>query len=266
MADLTQKQMDAIEARYKDDCHERQVHRPKAWQHLVEQNALAIAEFKRRKKGLVPSAVDLWTELSKFNQRQTSGVTGPLIRKALRSFLEKEQNYLCCYCQRPLVNIAHAKPIEHILPRADFVQYTFHFWNLAVACFDCNQIKSDTVWADAKKMGQETYPQPGAFTEMYHPRFHTFAEHVHFIRVQTNEHLISLYRGISDQGRHLCLNLLKELSAREIVLNSNPRLKRAQDVINDHVAAHEGDLPPALKAFSDALSKSTKALIDSGHR
>ncbi|UBM27377.1 hypothetical protein K8374_10655 [Pseudomonas sp. p1(2021b)] len=263
MADWTQKQMDAVEARYKDDCHERAIHRPQAWKHLLEQKERAIAEFERRRKGLAPSTTDLWTELSKFKQRQTSGVTGPLIRKALRSFLEKEQNHLCCYCQRPLVNIAHAKPIEHILPRVDFVQYSFHFWNLAVACFDCNQIKSDAVWADEKKQGQAAYPQPGAFTEMYHPRFHTFAEHVRFIRVQTNEHLISLYVGISEQGRHLCLNLLKELSAREIVLNSNPRLKQAQDVINGHVAAQEGDLPPALKAFSDALSTSTKALIDS---
>jgi uncharacterized protein (TIGR02646 family) len=181
----------------------------------------------------------------------------------LRAFLEKEQNSLCCYCQRPLVNIAHAKPIEHILPRVDFVQYTFHFWNLAVACFDCNQIKSDANWANTAKHDLEHYPGPAEFTEMYHPRFHTFVEHVRFIRVQTNEHIISLYVGITDQGRHLCLKLLKDLSAREIVLNSNPELKTALEVINAHAARNEGDLPPALAVFHEALARSTSQLIKS---
>lgn len=261
MAELTLQAMTEVDARYAKECHEYDTHCEKSLAHFLAQDALAIEEFDRRQRGEPPCKTDLWTELSKFQSDKKSGVTGPNIRKALRRFLEKEQNGMCCYCHRPLINIAHAKPIEHILPRKDFIQYTFKFWNLAVACFDCNQIKRDDVWANNAKLNLLPYPGPGEFTEMYHPRFHTFGEHVRFIRVQTNELLISIYIGNTIQGKHLCLNLLKELSAREIVLNSNPGLKAALDVINAATAEREGDLPPELKVYLEALYKSTSQLI-----
>lgn len=266
MAELTQDAMASVLARYKNECHERKAHRENTLLHVAAQNARAIDEFKRRQRRLPDSNTDLWAELTRYEKDKKSGVTGPLIRKALRAFLEKEQNSLCCYCQRPLVNIAHAKPIEHILPRVDFVQYTFHFWNLAVACFDCNQIKLDDVWVNDDKRDLETYPAPATFTEMYHPRFHTFAEHVRFIRVQTNEQIISIYVGITVQGQQLCLKLLKDLSAREIVLNSNPELKAALEVINIHASTNEDSLPPELEVFHKALAESTLQLIKTGTR
>ncbi len=256
--------MTEIFARYEKACHECDTHCEDSFKHFSLQDARAIEEFVRRQQGLPHCKTDLWTELSKFNSDQKSGVTGPNIRKALRKFLEKEQNGMCCYCHRPLVNIAHAKPIEHILPRVDFVPYTFHFWNLAVACFDCNQIKRGDVWADDAKRGLIPYPGPGEFAEMYHPRFHTFGEHVRFIRVQTNELLISIYIGNTVQGRHLCLNHLQALSAREIVLNSNPQLRMALEVINADVAEQEGSLPPELEAYLEALNKSTSQLYALG--
>ncbi|ELP96933.1 HNH endonuclease [Pseudomonas syringae] len=263
MANLSSAAMAAALARYEDACHERKTHRKNTLAHLETLNLQAVDEFKRRQMGIPASDIDLWSDLAKHRKDFKSGVTGPLIRKALRAFLESEQNSLCCYCQRPLVNIAHAKPIEHILPRANFIQYTFHFWNLAVACFDCNQIKLDNIWASAEKLDLEHYPSQDTFTEMYHPRFHVFSEHVRFIRVQTNEHIISIYLGITDQGRSLCLKLLKELSAREIVLNSNLEFKEAMDVINTHIATKDGVLAPELVAFNNALARSTSQLIKS---
>ena len=264
VAELTLEAMAAVLARYENGCHEREVHRKNTLAYLVSLNKKAVKEFKQRQRGLAPSKTDLWKQLIKYKAKNTSGVTGPLVHKALRMFLEKEQGGLCCYCRRPLVNIAHAKPIEHILPRVDFVQYTFHFWNLAVACFDCNQIKTDHNWAHVSKHGVEPYPSPASFAEMYHPRFHPYAEHVRFVRIQTNDHMISIYIGTTDQGRHLCLNLLKKLSAREIMVNSNPELRDSLNVINAHAAANEGDMPPALEAFYDALGKSTSRLVNDG--
>lgn len=266
MAELTPDAMASVLARYENECHERKAHRENTLLHLAAQNAQAIDEFKRRQRGLPDSKIDLWADFSKYEKDKKSGVTGPLIRKAMRTFLEKEQNFLCCYCQRPLINIAHAKPIEHILPRVDFVQYTFHFWNLAIACFDCNQIKLDDVWVNDDKRDLEIYPAPATFTEMYHPRFHRFAEHVRFIRVQTNEQIISIYVGITVQGQQLCLKLLRDLSAREIVLNSNPELKAALEVINVHASRNDGSLPPELEAFHKSLAASTSQLIKNGIR
>jgi uncharacterized protein (TIGR02646 family) len=264
MAEFTLEKMAEVRARYEGECHEREIHRQKTLEYLEKQNTLAIAEFERRKSGKPASKKDLWTQLTGYRKNLKSGVTGPLIRKALRAFLVTEQNGLCCYCQRPLLNIAHAKPIEHILPRVDFVQYTFQFWNLAIACFDCNQIKLDKNWANVDKKALDTYPGFAEFTEMYHPRFHPFSKHVRFIRVQTNELLISIYIGNTVQGRHLCLNHLQELSAREIVLNSNPQLRMALEVINTEVAETEGNLPPELKAYLEALNKSTSQLYALG--
>ncbi|MDO8421655.1 MAG: hypothetical protein Q7S99_05795 [Parvibaculum sp.] len=76
--------------------------------------------------------------------------------------------------------------------------------------------------------------------------------------------MISIYIGTTDQGRHLCLNLLKKLSAREIMVNSNPQLRDALNVISEHAAANEGDMPPALEAFYESLGKSMTRQINDG--
>lgn len=99
----------------------------------------------------------------------------------------------CCYCRRWLFNSGYSKPIEHILPRESYEQYSFHFWNLSVACVDCNSLKTDNDWASPTKQGLEAYPAPNSFTEMFHPRFHRFDDHVRFIRVQTNDHSVTLW-------------------------------------------------------------------------
>lgn len=260
---LDEQSMTQILVRYRQACHQRKRYLEETCEHLTKREAMALKEFRRRQKDPTRAHNDLWTAWSNYRKKQTSGVTGRLVKQALRDFLEELQNGMCCYCQRPLVNIAHAKPIEHVLPRVDFIQYTFHFWNLAVACHDCNQLKREAVWANEDKRNVELYPRPAEFTEMYHPRFHRFADHVRFIRVQTNEHIISIYIGITAQGRHLCLNLLKKLAAREIVLNSNPELRQALEVINAHATARQDALPSALEAFQLALADSTSALIES---
>jgi hypothetical protein len=76
-----------------------------------------------------------WTELSTLNESKTSGVTGPLIKNAFRRFVLDLQGNRCCYCRRWLLNIAHAKPIEHILPRHSYPQFSVNFWNFGRLLF-----------------------------------------------------------------------------------------------------------------------------------
>ncbi|WP_349975397.1 hypothetical protein [Pseudomonas sp. WHRI 8519] len=257
----SQAEIEAFEARYSDECHGMKTHKPGTLRLLKEFSARAATEFNSRQAGNLESPNDLWVELYEHNKNKQSGVTGRLLRKYLRDFLEAEQGRKCCYCQRPLVNISHAKPIEHILPRQPFVQHSFHLWNLAVACFDCNHAKSNECWVDPALAAVAAYPKPQDFVDSYHPRFHVYDEHVKFVRVQTNTVNISLYIGLTLQGKNLCKSLLKNVSAKDILLSSNLLLKQSIQKLHDHMPSLDGRAATAVDEFNEALAGMTLKLI-----
>ncbi|MEA5670785.1 HNH endonuclease domain-containing protein [Pseudomonas sp. MH2] len=258
------ERMRAVEERYSSACHSVVKHRRGTLALIKDYEEQVLQEFDSRQQGNAPSGVDHWTLFYHHDRHKTAGVTGVLARQYLRKFLEGEQGHLCCYCQRPLFNIANAKPIEHILPRSAFVQYSFHFWNLAVACVDCNLLKSDDVWLDSMDPILRHYPHPDSFTGMYHPRFHVFGDHVKFFRIQTNELIISLYVGITAQGRALCNRLLRQVAAKEIVTYSNPVLKDSLRTINNTTDELGQEALTAIDAFQAALTQKTLELIRVG--
>lgn len=252
----------AVEEKYRDRCHGVQKHKAGTVKLLKEFGDLAKDEFDSRQAGNPNNPDDLWVKLYKHNEDKKSGVTGKLLRKHLRDFLEEQQGYLCCYCRRPLVNISNAKPIEHVLPRQPFVQHTFHLWNLAIACFDCNHAKSNKYWISPALVTVEEYPKPEDFTNSYHPRFHTYDEHVRFVRVQTNTVNISLYIGQTVQGKSLCKHLLKAVSAKDILLSSNLVLKESIEKLYEHMPSLDGEAAVAVEAFNKSLADITLKLID----
>jgi uncharacterized protein (TIGR02646 family) len=252
----------AIEEKYRERCHGVQKHKAGTFNLFKRFSELARIEFGSRQAGNPANSDDLWAKLYKYNEAKKSGVTGKLLRQHLREFLEEQQGYLCCYCRRPLVNISNAKPIEHVLPRQPFVQHTFHFWNLAIACFDCNHAKSNKFWVNPVLVSVEDYPNPEDFSDWYHPRFHTYDEHVRFVRIQTNTVNISLYIGQTVQGKSLCKNLLKTISAKDILLSSNLALKESVDKLHDHTPSLDGEAALAVEAFNKSLADMTLKLID----
>lgn len=200
---------------------------------------------KSRKTG------DVWPELSAYRRSEKSGVTGPLIKKAFRSFALALQGNRCCYCFQMLPNIAHAKPIEHILPRNSYPQFSVHFWNLAVACFDCNQLKLKSNWGNFAVPWLE-YPVATAFTEFYHPRFHRYGEHVRYDCNESNDACNVTYTGHTPQGKHLCSEMLYIVAARKNLNGNNPLLAEAIESIQQFEELH--DLP-ALEAFRKSLTR-----------
>jgi len=73
---------------------------------------------------------DVWPALETMADAAASGViTGASIKSAFRRRMLKVQGGRCCYCRRWLVNTAYAKPIEHILPRHNYPQFSAEFWN-----------------------------------------------------------------------------------------------------------------------------------------
>jgi len=159
------------------------------------------------------------------------------------------------------VNNAHAKPIEHILPRFQYPQFSLHFWNLAVACVDCNGTKLKEVWgsisADAK-----VYPPPAAFSDMYHPRFHAYKEHIKHVCIENDGCVVSIYKGITEQGRHLCLALLDKVAAKRILIESNDELQGAMS----EIATYQGKVgqieASQLAELAELINNSVLTLLN----
>ncbi|NHX01564.1 HNH endonuclease [Pseudomonas koreensis] len=260
---IDQAEMGSCLTRYKANCHKVIKQRRRTYLILAAFERDTIDRFERLNKGEILPKLDLWSNLS--NLKPKKGTTyrpkGSDIKTAFRKFIAKEHGNFCCYCQRWLLNNGNAKPIEHVLPRESFQQYSFHFWNLAVACVDCNSLKKAKVWCDDSKRGLKTYPGPSTFTEMFHPRFHRFKDHVRFIRVQTNDHSITLYQGITRQGKKLCEDLLKDIAAKEILVNGNSNLKDSLEIINQFETEDGSELGTAMSKLQEALSKSAMKVL-----
>ncbi|MCW2293166.1 hypothetical protein M2262_003216 [Pseudomonas sp. BIGb0408] len=164
-----------------------------------------------------------WSALTNYQSKSTT-MSGVNIKKSFRDFLLARQGQRCCYCQRWLVNIAHACPIEHVLPHSRYPQFVVHFFNFGIACFDCNSSKTDACWG-AFSFSSTKYPSPDEVKDFYHPRYHKYAEHVNFIRMETNGFSIVSYTGMTDQGRHLCESLLHKVAAKETLTSCIPSIQ-----------------------------------------
>ena len=207
-------------------------------------------------------AVDVWPSLNTLADVTSRGtVNGASIKSAFRHRLLKAQGGRCCYCRRWLVNTAYAKPIEHILPRRHYPQFSIEFWNLAVACSDCNGFKTDDVWGSIP-ITQHLYPKAQEFTDAFHPRFHRYDDHVRYLRLETNVSSVVLFTGLTRQGRHLCSLLLHRIAAKETLVENNPALAPAMKQIRSFEAKAEGMRLERFEAFCEALDQNVMRLIE----
>ena len=271
---------------YKVLCHAEERFHKVVMFNLLRFHATALQRFDRRQAGEALEDCNLWNEFSNPKSKKkpktvataATGEPAPTVKAkrkrgkakpvisdikgAFRSYIETAQRNRCCYCRRWLCNSGYSKPIEHILPRKTYEQYSFHFWNLSVACVDCNSLKKEADWATPDKHGFKAYPLPSNFTEMFHPRFHRFDEHVRFIRVQTNDHSITLYRGITPQGQKLCEDLLTIIAGKEVIVNANAALKSSMETIERFDVKEGSHLESALKSLVGALSERSIDLLN----
>lgn len=206
--------------------------------------------------------VDVWPTLDAMVNVTTLGtITGASIKSAFRRRLLELQGGRCCYCRRWLVSTAHAKPIDHILPRRHYPQFSIEFWNLAVACRDCNGAKSDAEWGTIST-ARRLYPKAREFTETFHPRFHRYDDHVRYVRLETNTSAVVLFTGVTNQGRHLCRSLLHQIAAKETLVENNPILAPAMDQIRNFESKAEGLRLARFDAFRAALDQSVVRLLE----
>jgi hypothetical protein len=248
---LTKKDMRTQISEYKSCIHPTKKYRAETSDLLFE-----MWRLSRRKR------LDMWDSLGKISEIASSEkITGTAVKGAFRKFLQHRQNNRCCYCNRIFSNIAHAKPIEHILPRFQYPQFSLSFWNLAIACVDCNLIKMKDVWGAIDK-NLSAYPLPLAFFDMYHPRFHVYDEHINYICVEKNGLTVVLYKGLTIQGRNLCLELLDKVAARRILIEGNDELQNAMSDINDYRFKVDSIDSQNLTDFAQMLNDSVMSLLD----
>ena len=206
--------------------------------------------------------IDVWPTLDAMADVTELGtITGPSIKSAFRRRLLELQGGRCCYCRRWLVSTAYAKPIEHILPRHHYPQFSIEFWNLAVACSDCNGAKTDDLWG-AISTARRRYPSAREFTDSFHPRFHRYDDHVRYVRLETNVSAVVLFTGLTRQGQHLCSSLLHRIAAKETLVENNPALAPAMDQIRSFEAKAEGLRLERFDAFREALDQSVMRLLE----
>lgn len=195
----------------------------------------------------------IWEALHNLDERH-GGVSlkGSAFKRSFREYLEPQQNDQCCYCLAPLQNIAHAKPIEHILPRSTYPQFALHFWNLSIACFNCNQGKGESDWYGFDS-DRKQYPMPGLFSEAFHPRFHVHAEHVRVDRLSVGRRSVCIPFGRTTQGRQLCTALLKHTAAMEIRYGGDDEFRDVLDRLTTAVDADLDGDESIFRPFMDAL-------------
>lgn len=251
VAVTTKDEMRAHLAEYRQCAHETTKHLNSTLEVLY-----SLWRTSRREKR------DVWGDLSTFKHPSSNDkVNGSAIKNAFRKYLDARQRGRCCYCRQWLVNSGHAKPIEHILPKVEYPQFSLHFWNLAVACTDCNLTKLKDVWGSISK-DVFLYPGNTAYPDMFHPRFHSYDEHIRYVFVETNSGGIAIYEGLTPQGKHLCQSLLNKVATKRALVENNPELQASMSNISSYQAKLENIESPRLAEFAEMLNDSIVSILE----
>lgn len=189
---------------------------------------------------------NVWARLGDTENAVSKG-----LKAILRDHLKGRQEPRCCYCKRWLINNAHASPIEHILSRDDYPQFALRTRNLAIACNDCNAMKTNDDWG--KSTGpHERYPLPAAMN-FFHPFYHRYDNHIRFVRMETNRQELVSYQGLTPQGRHLCTTLLSKVVGKQNLKRNYPQLANWLQPLDELGVNPQSPSRPALQAFLDAV-------------
>lgn len=104
------------------------------------------------------------------------------LRCALRDHYRQEQKGLCAYCHEPIsLTSPQNAHVEHIAPKAKYVQFIFEPKNLCVICADCSAIKrSQDVLAspDPFRRQVKRYPHRSTAFHIVHPHFDRWDDHI----------------------------------------------------------------------------------------
>lgn len=104
------------------------------------------------------------------------------LRSEVRNHYRNVQRLTCAYCQERIgVRAAHAAPIEHIVPKSQYLEFIFEPKNLCVICPDCNEYKgkNEVMHEPVIKGPRRTrYPTVSSAFQIVHPHFDDYTTHI----------------------------------------------------------------------------------------
>ena len=99
------------------------------------------------------------------------------LKKNIKTFYIKEQNYRCSYCLQKFQTDRHDLwDLEHIIPRKEKPKFMFETENLCVVCKDCNSNKRDYNPLLNKKV--KNLPKSAEKYKLVHSHFDEYSEHI----------------------------------------------------------------------------------------
>jgi len=196
---------------------------------------------------------DAWNEIYEAEWECTFGdIKGSTIMSALRDHLALLQDENCCYCRQPLLKGGYSRQIEHVLPRAVYGRFSFHFWNLAVVCERCNRIKSEEGYQPVP-LDLNDYPDHTSFSDYFHPRFHTHKGHISFTEVACSDFRYIVYVGQTPQGRKLVENVLNAATLEMTRESTDAVIQTAMEKIRLGASQHGVAAVEVVRDFEAAL-------------
>ncbi len=232
-------------------CHKTQRNRPDVRAILEEEKFFDAAARS--------STANEWVSLRDTIWLGTHAeISGASIMSALRAHLSRLQRDVCCYCGQTLLLGGYSRQLDHVLPASVYGRFSFHFWNLAVACERCNRIKKTKGYQPISLTAQH-YPEHDKFADFFHPRFHPYADHVRFGLTSTPNYSYIVYVGLSKQGKQLVNDVLKA-AALEMTRESNdPVIKAAAAKIRTAARTQGPKAQAAMLRFEDAIREAIEA-------
>lgn len=130
------------------------------------------------------------------------------VRAEIKQHYIGEQNHRCCYCYvQNLTRHGRVWDVEHIVARASHPFFLFEPRNLAVACPDCNNAKSDDPILVNSRIVR--YPNRGDRFTIVHPHFDRYEDHIGIIAGR-------IYWGKSKKGAAtICMCNLYRFAAED---------------------------------------------------
>ncbi|NPE55989.1 HNH endonuclease [Dickeya dadantii] len=117
-----------------------------------------------------------------FNHTKWSDEDLKSLRAEIRSHYRNEQRLECVYCREPIsVRAAHAAPIEHIVPKSQYLDFIFEPKNLCIICPDCNEFKgkNEVLFEPIIKGKQrKRYPTASSSFRIVHPHIDDYDAHI----------------------------------------------------------------------------------------
>lgn len=177
--------------------------------------------------------LDLWSGSQNFDETINGRkITWNILQSGFRDYRLAVQGGRCCYCRGELIGSRGGRPVEHVLPRSYYPQFSLCFWNLAVSCARCNGIKTNDDWFVGLDKASRRYPRAADATKFFHPVYDKYGDHVWMRRVSDGQSSVAVFVGLTDKGRHLCSSVLNRVSRVETRVAGSPGLAKSLDIID----------------------------------